>query len=82
MKSYIKKTVSNTDSGNFGWGILGFFFPIVGLILFLIWKDEKPLTSKAAGMGALIGFISSIVLLVITTIIAVTTYSAYFNTLI
>ena len=24
------------DSGSFGWAVLGFFFPIVGLILFLV----------------------------------------------
>ncbi len=38
----------------FAWGILGFFIPIVGLILYLIWKNEKPISSKAAGIGALI----------------------------
>lgn len=42
------------DNGGFGWGLLGFCIPIVGLILFLVWKDSKPKTSKAAGMGALI----------------------------
>lgn len=44
------------DSGSFGWGILGFCFPIVGLILYLVWKGNKPLTAKKAGIGALIGF--------------------------
>ncbi len=44
------------QKGNIGWGILGFFVPIVGLILYLVWKDSKPGDSKVAGMGALIGF--------------------------
>ena len=49
------------DSGSFGWAVLGFFFPIVGLILFLVWKDQKPLSSKKAGIGALVGAILSVV---------------------
>lgn len=53
------------DSGSIGWAILGFFFPLVGLILFLVWKDQKPLTSKKAGLGALIGVIVSVVFSVI-----------------
>ena len=32
------------DSGSIGWGVLGFCIPIVGLILFLVWKDQKPRT--------------------------------------
>lgn len=44
-----------TDRGGFGWGFLGFWVPVVGLILYLIWKDDKPKTSKAAGIGALSG---------------------------
>ncbi len=35
-----------TDSGSFGWAVLGFFFPLVGLILLLVWKDSMPLSAK------------------------------------
>ena len=42
------------DKGGFGWGALGCCLPLVGLILFLVWKDTKPKTSKAAGIGALV----------------------------
>ena len=42
------------DNGGFGWGVLGCCIPIVGLILFLIWKDTKPKSAKAAGVGALV----------------------------
>ena len=42
------------------WGILGFVFPIIGLILFIVWKDEKPKSSKAAGIGALIKVILTV----------------------
>lgn len=43
------------DNGGFGWGVLGCCLPIVGLILFLVWKDTKPKSAKAAGIGALVG---------------------------
>ena len=36
------------------WGLLGCCVPIVGLVLFLVWKDTKPKTAKAAGIGALV----------------------------
>lgn len=42
------------DNGGFGWGLLGCCIPIAGLILFLVWKDTKPKTAKAAGIGALV----------------------------
>lgn len=51
----------STDTGGFGWGLLGFCVPLAGLILYLVWKDEKPLTSKAAGTGALISVIFGII---------------------
>ena len=41
------------DDGGFLWGLLGFLVPVAGLIIYLLWKDEKPLTAKAAGIGAL-----------------------------
>lgn len=42
------------DNGGLGWGILGCCIPIVGLVLWLVWKDQKPRTAKAAGIGALV----------------------------
>ena len=42
------------DDGGFLWGLLGCCIPIVGLILYLVWKNERPRTAKAAGIGALV----------------------------
>ena len=42
------------DNGGIGWGLLGCCIPVVGLVLFLVWKDTKPKTAKAAGIGALV----------------------------
>lgn len=48
--------------GSCTWAaVLGFFIPIVGLILYLVWKDQTPMKARSAGKGALIGFIVGIV---------------------
>ena len=59
------KTVAENDSSSFGWALLGFCIPIVGLILYLVWKDNTPLKAKSAGKGALVAVITGIILWVI-----------------
>ena len=53
------------DSGNIGWAFLGCCIPLVGLILFLVWKDQKPNTAKKAGIGALVGVILIVIYYVV-----------------
>lgn len=64
-----------------GWLILGLFFPLVGFILWLVWKDDKPDRSKAAGKGALIGVIVSVAITLITWIIALVSVTSIFNSI-
>lgn len=59
------------DNGGFGWGLLGCCVPLVGLILFLVWKDSKPKTAKAAGIGALVSVIVSIVYYILVAVVGV-----------
>jgi hypothetical protein len=47
------------DSGSIGWGILGLLIPLVGFILYFVWKNTKPRSAKMAGYGAAIGFVLS-----------------------
>ena len=49
------------DAPSGGYAALGFFFPVIGLILYLVWKDQTPLRARSAGKGALIGVIVSVV---------------------
>jgi hypothetical protein len=42
------------------WGIVGFFVPLAGLVLFLVWKNTNPEQAKASGIGALISVALSI----------------------
>ena len=57
------------DNGGFGWGVLGCCIPIVGLILFLIWNDTKPNTAKAAGIGALVSVIISVLYYILVVVL-------------
>lgn len=51
------KTSYNTidDSGGVLWSLIGFLFPIIGLIMYISLSDTKPQRAKDAGIGALIG---------------------------
>lgn len=50
------------DSGSIGWGVLGAFFPLVGIILFFVWKNTKPQTAKVSLIGAVIGIVLSLII--------------------
>ena len=65
----VAKTPAVDDAPNMGFAVLGFFLPIVGLILYLIWKDKTPLKAKSAGKGALIGVCVSIALSIFYSIV-------------
>ena len=52
---------TSSEGSTAGWGILGFFIPIVGFILWLIWKDEHPARAKSAGIGCLVSICLGVV---------------------
>lgn len=79
---------SAKEGGTVGWGILGFFIPIVGFILWLVWKDEHPARSRSAGIGCLVsvclgvvGVILYVVLVFVILGIGVGAYAAILPTL-
>lgn len=61
------------DNGSFGWAVLGFFIPVAGLILYLVWRTEKPLSARRAGIGALVsvivGAVFTVLLIVVEAVI-------------
>lgn len=60
---YEQKNFKNeSDSSSAGWAVLGFLIPLVGLILYLVWKDELPLRAKSVGKGALVSVIVNVVI--------------------
>ncbi|MBP3441832.1 MAG: hypothetical protein J6L62_03420 [Clostridia bacterium] len=46
--------------------VLGVFFPLIGFILWLIWKDKTPLKAKSCLKGAIIGVIVGVVLSIVS----------------
>lgn len=63
------------DNGGFLWGLLGCCIPIVGLILYLVWKNERPRTAKAVGIGALVSVGILILYYIIVIAVGVSIFS-------
>ncbi len=47
-----------------GWWWLGFFIPLAGLLIWIFTNDTEPVKAKRAGLGALVGVITSVALAV------------------
>ena len=61
------------DSPSFGFALIGFLFPIIGLILFLVYNSKSPKKAKSAGKGAL----TSVILRVVLSILFVVIYIVF-----
>lgn len=72
------KTASQDDTGNFGWSALGCCIPVVGLVLYLVWKDTKPNNAKKAGVGALVSVILGVILYIIAIVFGVSESMMYY----
>lgn len=53
------------DRGGFGWGLLGFVAPLIGFILYLLWRDTKPKAARACIKGVVVEIIAVVVLFII-----------------
>lgn len=60
---------SQSDASSGGYAVLCFFFPVIGLILYLVWKDQFPMRAKSCGKGALAGVIIYVALIILLYII-------------
>lgn len=65
----MEENTNVSDNGGILWGLLGCCIPIVGLVLFLVWKDTKPKTAKAAGIGALVCVVLAVIYYIIMFVI-------------
>lgn len=50
---------------------VSFCFPIVGAVLYFVWKNDRPRASKSACTFALIGFAIGLVLQILVTVMGV-----------
>jgi|LGVF01.2.fsa_nt_gb high-affinity Fe2+/Pb2+ permease len=58
----------NNKKGNILYGILGFLFPIAGLILYILFKDSQPEDAEIAIKGTVIGLIVGFVIGILLTV--------------
>lgn len=65
----IDSSAHMNDAPSAGFAVLGFFIPLVGLILYLVYENKQPKRAKSAGKGALIGFITKIVISVVCVVL-------------
>lgn len=47
----------NDESIGIGWGLLAFFFPISGWIMYFVWKDDSPRRASQANVIAWVSFV-------------------------
>lgn len=64
-------SISQDDGPIGGLGILCFILPIVGLVLYITWQNNKPIKAKGAGKSALWGLVTGIALYLVVLIIGV-----------
>ncbi len=77
-KTDTRDTYVTNDAPSTGFAVLGFFIPIVGLILYLVYENKQPMRAKSAGKGALIGFIVQVVAAVVISVMTVTGMFLFF----
>ena len=65
-----KYSQKNSGESEIGYGVLGFFFPLIGLILGLCWKDNYPARSHYLIKGCIIGFVVSVCVGLVSGILA------------
>ena len=61
---------ASEDGSSFGWGFLSFLIPIVGLILYLVWREELPLRAWSCLWGFLADIILGAVLSILLVVLA------------
>ncbi|MBO5200854.1 MAG: zinc-ribbon domain-containing protein [Clostridia bacterium] len=65
-----RRAMTNSDSSAFGFGVLGFFVPLAGIILGIMWNTDRPNRAHAALIGAIIGIVASVVLVILCYVLA------------
>mgnify|MGYP003306973005 CR=1 FL=1 len=70
----IESANASNDSDSKSWWCLGFFTslfltPLIGLILWLVWKDEAPKKARNVGLGTLWSLLPVGIIIVVSLII-------------
>lgn len=52
------------DSSSLGFAFISFFFPLVGIILYIVWHSEYPKRARSCLKGFIVGIIVNILLMI------------------
>lgn len=67
------------DRPSLALSFVGFFFPLIGFIVYVLTHSDKPKQAKSAGKGALIGFLTRVVISVILIVLYVVFTASLFS---
>ncbi len=63
---------SESEDGPIGTlGLVCFLWPLIGLILYLVWKESKPKKASGAGKAALWGVIFTVIIIFLFILLAI-----------
>lgn len=69
-------TVSS-DGLSFGYALLGFIFPMLGFIMYLIWRNLFPLRASSIGRGVLTRLVFYIALMILMIVLLTSSFPDY-----
>lgn len=80
----VKKTETKNvevinEKASFAWAVLGFFVPIAGLVLFIVFMNKRKDLSKKAGIGALVGVIKNIIVIILSYVLSFISFYSLLN---
>ena len=55
------KASAHDDKKSFKFAFWSFLFPLVGIVLYLVWKDKYPLKARSSLRGAIWGVITALI---------------------
>lgn len=64
-------TTENKNDKAGAWWLLGLFFPLIGIILFFVWKKETPKKAKSCLIGSIVSVGLSVILGILISIFVI-----------
>ena len=60
----------NQDKSSVNVALISFFLPLVGLVIYLVYKDNQPLKAESAKMGTIWGFFLPIIIILLVLFVS------------
>lgn len=77
----VVKEEKKKEKVSVGWWFLAFFFPLIGFILFFVYRKKRPRVGKRLIVGTIVGFVVGVVSIAIIVAMIISYYFSglYFN---